>query len=297
MTQQQTEGTPRTLWAALAAFQAEMPVVPKAKLAQLGQYSYKYADLADISAAAMPLLAKYGLSFSCTPELTERGTVLHGTLFFSSGEYLRGTLAVSGSRPQEIGSSLTYARRYLLGCLTGIVTDEDDDGQMAQAAGKRKPAAEKPDGPARTVRRKPRAPAGQPVADVPLPDDPSWAAPWAGDDSPVSRSSGGPPEAQPHAAPQGVPAPAEGGPGDSLRRSLMAASSRVGIDPTLDRDMRLALWSALLARRVGSTNELQRGEALQLLRRLNDIETGAVEWDYDIQRQAVTLRHIDREPG
>lgn len=77
----------------------------------------------------------------------------------------------------------------------------------------------------------------------------------------------------------------------------MAASSRVGIDPTLDRDMRLALWSALLARRVGSTNELQRGEALQLLRRLNDIETGAVEWDYDIQRQAVTLRHIDREPG
>ena len=30
-----------------------------------------------------------------------------------------------------MGSSLTYGRRYLLGCLTGIVTDDDEDGQIA----------------------------------------------------------------------------------------------------------------------------------------------------------------------
>jgi hypothetical protein len=76
----------------------------------------------------------------------------------------------------------------------------------------------------------------------------------------------------------------------------MSATSRVGIDPTAERELRLALWSALLARRIGSTTELSRPEGLTLLRRLNDIETGAVEWDYSTETGAVTLRHIDRDP-
>jgi hypothetical protein len=75
----------------------------------------------------------------------------------------------------------------------------------------------------------------------------------------------------------------------------MSATSRVGIDPTTDRDMRLALWSALMARRITTTYDLDRPEALTLIRRLNDVETGAVEWDYDVTTSAVTLRHIDRE--
>jgi ERF superfamily protein len=301
MTTAQTD----TLWAALAAFQAEMPTVPKTKTATVrtkdqGSYQYSYADLADISAAAMPLLARFGLSFSCSPEITERGQVLHGCLFHSSGDSLRGTLAINGQRPQEVGSALTYARRYLLGCLTGIVTDADDDGQLAQQAG-RKRAAAKPAaaGPTQTVRRKPRAAAGAPVDEVQLPaEGADWNDPW-----PVIPDTGQvqPPGVIPHAAPQVAPSGPDSEPGapglnDSLRRSLMSATSRVGIDPSQDRDTRLALWSALLARRVGSANELAGSEGLTLLRRLNDVETGAVEWDYDVQLNAVKLRHIDRDP-
>jgi hypothetical protein len=33
--------------------------------------------------------------------------------------------------PQGFGSALTYARRYALGCMTGLVTEEDDDGNQA----------------------------------------------------------------------------------------------------------------------------------------------------------------------
>ena len=121
---------------ALAAFQAEMPVVPKGKTATVptksgGSYSYTYAGLADVTEAAMPLLAKHGLSFSCLPRMAERGFELTGRLLHASGESIEGSLPISGNTPQEMGSSLTYMRRYLLGCITGLVTDDDDDGAIA----------------------------------------------------------------------------------------------------------------------------------------------------------------------
>lgn len=118
--------------AALAAFQAEMPTVPKAHTASVksdkGSYSYTYAGLADVSEAAMPLLTKHGLSFSTLPG----DGVLTGMLLHTSGQSLTGSLPIGGSTPQQVGSSLTYMRRYLLGCMTGLVTDDDDDGQGAQ---------------------------------------------------------------------------------------------------------------------------------------------------------------------
>ena len=44
---------------------------------------------------------------------------------------VQGRWPINGRTPQEIGSAITYARRYLLGCLTGVVTDDDDDGHIA----------------------------------------------------------------------------------------------------------------------------------------------------------------------
>lgn len=132
--------------AALAKFQAEMPVVGKAHEAKVqtkgGQsYSYTYAGLADVSAAAIPILAKHGLAFSVLPGRTDRGLEVVGVLLHDSGETLTGSLPITGTTPQEIGSSLTYARRYLFGCMTGLVTDDDDDGRAASAP--RRPAAKK----------------------------------------------------------------------------------------------------------------------------------------------------------
>jgi hypothetical protein len=125
--------------AALIAFQAEMPVVGKNQTAtvpmkQGGSYSYTYADLADVTAAATPLLTRHGLAFSCCPRATERGYELVGVLLHVSGTRIEGALPLHGNTAQDIGSSLTYMRRYLLGCMTGIVTDNDDDGQASQGA-------------------------------------------------------------------------------------------------------------------------------------------------------------------
>lgn len=125
---------------ALAAFQAELPHIGKANLAVVksdkGSYKYTYADLSDISAKVLPLLAKHGLSFSAKPTLLDgKIFVLEYTLRHASGESDTGFYPLNASgTPQQIGSAITYARRYALSAVTGIVPDEDDDGQAASAA-------------------------------------------------------------------------------------------------------------------------------------------------------------------
>lgn len=130
---------PGGLAKALIAVQKELPWVAKNKKANVpmkggGSYSYTYADLADVTAAAMPLLTKHGLAFSCCPRATERGYEVVGVLLHESGETREGALPLHGNDPQQIGGALTYHRRYLLGCMLGLVTDDDADGRQAMGA-------------------------------------------------------------------------------------------------------------------------------------------------------------------
>lgn len=134
------EHAPGGLARALVAVQAALPVVGKNKTARIpGKnggtgYSYSYADLGDVTAAAMPLLTANGLAFSCCPRAAERGYELVGVLLHVSGEAREGALPLHGNDPQAIGGALTYMRRYLLGSMIGLVTDEDADGQQAMGA-------------------------------------------------------------------------------------------------------------------------------------------------------------------
>jgi hypothetical protein len=124
---------------ALVELQKELPTVPKGKTAKVktktgADFSYAYADLADVTAAVTPLLTKHGLSFTCLPRRCEDGVYeLVGVLMHVGGDSIDGALPIRGGDPQAIGSAITYARRYLLGCLTGVVTDDDDDGAHAAA--------------------------------------------------------------------------------------------------------------------------------------------------------------------
>lgn len=125
------------LAAALVALQAELPTVPKNQCAEVptkagGKYTYTYAGLRDVTEAIKPLLAKRDLAFICRPERADDGSAwLTGVLLHATGEAIDGTLPLFGRQAQEIGSSITYGRRYLLGVLTGVITDDDDDGRLA----------------------------------------------------------------------------------------------------------------------------------------------------------------------
>lgn len=137
------------LMEALSAFQGEMEVVTKSKAANAGRYKYTYADYADIMRTARPLFGKYGLSFSCSPQFADRTIVLTGRLMHKAGGYLEGTMPVTMGPPQQIGSDLSYMRRYLLTSLAGIATDDEDDEMMRgmprqqqqQAAAPQRPVA------------------------------------------------------------------------------------------------------------------------------------------------------------
>lgn len=129
---------------ALVAFQKELPTVGKDKTATVptktgGSYKYTYTDLATLTHTVIPLLTKHGLTFITTPRATESGYELVGRLMHVSGEFIEGALPVYGRAAQEIGSSLTYNRRYLLGAMTGVVTEDDEDGQAANKASRTKP--------------------------------------------------------------------------------------------------------------------------------------------------------------
>lgn len=142
-----------TIAAALVALQAELPTVHKGKTAQVatksgGSYSYDYADLAAVQQAVMPLLSKHGLAFVCEPQRIPDGQgayELRGVLLHQhSREHREGFLPLFGRQAQELGSSITYARRYLLGTMTGVVTDDDDDAQAAAVDRTRQQQAEQP---------------------------------------------------------------------------------------------------------------------------------------------------------
>jgi hypothetical protein len=162
-----------SLAAALARVQAALPHVGKDKTAQVrsekGSYSYRYADLADIAQAIHPLLSAEGLAWTAKPTLDTDGrfvlaySLLHGP----SGEREDGTYPLpdpTRSTPQQIGSAITYGRRYCLTAVTGVAVDDDDDGQAA--AGTR--AARGP------------IPADEDVWQTPVVTDTEWADEWRG---------------------------------------------------------------------------------------------------------------------
>jgi hypothetical protein len=134
-----------TLWSALAELQTQLPRIAKPKTAVVktktgGEYKYKYENLGQISAEILPLLGKLGLSWVTMPTLNVNGqfvlryVLTHASNNSMSGEY---PLPASGT-PQEMGSAITYARRYCLCAVTGVAPDDDDDD--GAAASKARPA-------------------------------------------------------------------------------------------------------------------------------------------------------------
>lgn len=120
------------LFASLAKAQGELTDPTKTQRANIGNYSYKYADLAGYLAVIRPALAKYGLFLTQNPE-AEPGLVRVTTsIYHTSGQMVtyKPLTVPSGSTIQQIGSAITYARRYSLQAILGLAS-EDDDGAAA----------------------------------------------------------------------------------------------------------------------------------------------------------------------
>lgn len=122
---------------ALCAAQAELPAAIKGSVNP--HLKNKYADLNSIYEAARDTLAKHGLAVVQTMQPTDGKAHVRTTLLHKSGEWIAGELVMPLDRnggPQGMGSAITYARRYSLSAIIGIVTEEDDDAEAAQGRGK-----------------------------------------------------------------------------------------------------------------------------------------------------------------
>ena len=98
-------------------------------------FKSKYADLASIWDAIRIPFSENGLSVIQTVETKEGYThVMVTTLAHASGQFIRSEMPImlTDTKPQALGSALTYYRRYALSAIAGVTADEDDDGNIAQ---------------------------------------------------------------------------------------------------------------------------------------------------------------------
>lgn len=148
------------LVAALAKARKQFKAFTKDKTASIqskkgdgSSYAYKYGDLADLFDATTDALSDHGITLVQAPHAHEAGgLMLVSILAHESGQFFRSEFPLHAfNTPQEIGSELTYFKRYSAGSMLGIQAETDDDGAAAQSA-RLSTAPQVSDGPLKVTR-------------------------------------------------------------------------------------------------------------------------------------------------
>lgn len=130
--------TTRTdIYSALHHAREEFPTITKDREAGGGRKVYKYADLTTILDAVTPVLTAQGLALFQRVAVEEGRAELETRLVLmgDTPEFLVSQIPLpENPTSQELGSAITYARRYAIVCLLGITTEDDDDGAVASGA-------------------------------------------------------------------------------------------------------------------------------------------------------------------
>jgi len=122
--------------AALAKAQAE---IKNATLNKTNpHFKSKYADLAAIRDAITPALTKNNIAVVHTTMMESGVLLVHSRMIHASGQWIESEWPITGdtSKPQIMMSAYTYAKRAIDGGFTNIASEEDDDGNSAQANGR-----------------------------------------------------------------------------------------------------------------------------------------------------------------
>ncbi len=114
-------------------------------------FGSQYADLADVWEACRAPLSENDLSVVQRCRQTDSGPILLTRLLHASGQWIEGEIplivdAKGRQNPmQQLGSALTYARRYGLSSIVGVAPEQDDDAESVERRqSQRKPKGEEP---------------------------------------------------------------------------------------------------------------------------------------------------------
>ena len=142
----------------------------------------RYASLGAILNAVRIPLAGNGIALVQTVNTDNNMVAVETTLLHVSGEWMAETVSMpfpERGTVQQLGSLVTYLRRYSAAAMCGIVGEEDDDGEQDRQAPREsaRPAAA-PQAASKA------APAARPIATVQAPATPSKAATPPADEYP-----------------------------------------------------------------------------------------------------------------
>ena len=128
---------------AFVALQADL--TPVAKSAVNPFFKSNYAPLPEVMETIQPLLAKHKLAVMQPMTHLEGEPAIKTILVHESGEMIEEVSPVFLNKKdaQSHGSAITYARRYGIMSLLGLVADDDDDGNKASQAPQSRPASQK----------------------------------------------------------------------------------------------------------------------------------------------------------
>jgi hypothetical protein len=133
------------LFAAMALAQGEIENATKSSVNP--HFKSRYADLAEVLNTIRPAFSKHGLSIFQSVSAELQIVTVMTTIAHKEGGYITSSLScpIPTSKVQDLGSMVTYLRRYSATALVGI-SQEDDDGNSNAASYKSAPA-QKPNTP------------------------------------------------------------------------------------------------------------------------------------------------------
>lgn len=129
---------------AMAKAQANMGPLTAGKTAEVrikkekggGKYTYTYAGLPDTLAACLAAFNAEGLTIIQPVTSFNNGVEVRTIIAHSSGQWVKSPslfIGLKGAGAQDIGSAITYARRYSIQGMVGL-SPKDEDGNKAQAS-------------------------------------------------------------------------------------------------------------------------------------------------------------------
>jgi hypothetical protein len=128
----------KTIYSRLLEAKSEIGKVTKN--ANNPHFKKSYADINAIIETVEPVLIKHGLVLI---QPIESGNVVTRIIDAATGEVLESAMPLSPTaNPQQMGSQITYYRRYTLQSLLSLQAEDDDANAASAPQAKTKPAKE-----------------------------------------------------------------------------------------------------------------------------------------------------------
>jgi hypothetical protein len=117
---------------ALCAMQGEFKTIVAKQTVTVkttkGSYQYDFAPYDHILDFARPIMKKHGFAIINITDVIDGKLLLKTLLLHSSGESMSSTIPVKVSgNPQDLGSELSYMKRYQTTGILGLATNSEDD--------------------------------------------------------------------------------------------------------------------------------------------------------------------------